>query len=253
MSINLPGLPFVLALLGIAGSHAFASGNEPMITDRPDATESATTVPAGSLQIEAGYEYTKEASGEGHTIAYPNALFRYGLSEKVELRLEGKGWSRNNKEGRTFFNDMSIGAKVQLGNRDAERPQALILSVGLPTGDRAVSSGRPDWGIIYATSTEPANGHDLGFNYGLFYDYTGQKRRLSASFTTAYGAPLGGPWGYFAEFQGIVHEKDRPEPYLNGGFTFELSSRSQADIYLNVGLGGSAVDHSFGIGYSFRN
>lgn len=243
----------VLALVGCSGSPAAAFSDEPLITDRPDATESAVTVPAGSVQIEMGYEYIKEADGAGHTATYPNVLFRYGLSEKIELRFEGMGWSRNNQEARTFFNDTAVGAKVQIGDRDAERPQAVLLSASLPTGDKAVSSGRTDFGVIYATSMEPAEGHDLGFNFGAFYDYTDQKRRWSGSFTTAYGAPLSGPWGYFVEFQGIVHEKDKPEPYLNGGVTLELSGTSQADLFLSVGLGGSAAHHIIGIGYSFRN
>ena len=57
----------VFALVVVAGPPAAASSDEPLINDRPDATESAVAVPAGSVQIEMGYEYTcKEEIGRAH-------------------------------------------------------------------------------------------------------------------------------------------------------------------------------------------
>lgn len=50
-----------------------------------------------------------------------------------------------------------------------------------------------------------------------------------------------------------MHEKEKPEPYLNSRVKLELSGTSQAELYLGVGLGGLAANHFIGIGYSFRN
>ena len=82
----------------------------PLITDRPDATESPNTVPKGSLQIETGAFYTSfEENSAGNsieleTIGYNTTLLRYGLLKNMELRL---GW--NFEEGRTKLN----GTKLQ--------------------------------------------------------------------------------------------------------------------------------------------
>ena len=49
-------------------------------TDRPDQTESPTTITLGNIQIESGIAIEKEQSNI-------NTLFRYGMFNGVELRL----------------------------------------------------------------------------------------------------------------------------------------------------------------------
>ncbi|RLD25327.1 MAG: transporter, partial [Bacteroidetes bacterium] len=72
-----------------------------IITDRPDATESPTSVPLGSLQIETGAFYTsfEENNIKQEVIGYNTTLLRYGILNNLELRL---GW--NFEEGRTTIN-----------------------------------------------------------------------------------------------------------------------------------------------------
>ena len=65
-------------------------------TDRPDFTESPNIVPTGALQIETGFVWEKDFvfyqspfgkySWEYNNFTYNSTLFRYGLSEKIELR-----------------------------------------------------------------------------------------------------------------------------------------------------------------------
>lgn len=55
-----------------------------IVADRPDQTESSTTVPIKSFQMEFGFgseNYNNETF-----LLIPSALFRYGLSNNVELR-----------------------------------------------------------------------------------------------------------------------------------------------------------------------
>jgi len=69
-----------------------------LITDRPDATESPSTVPVGTLQIETGAFYTsfEEADIKHEVIGYNTTLLRYGILDNLEIRL---GW--NFEEGQT--------------------------------------------------------------------------------------------------------------------------------------------------------
>ena len=64
-------------------------GAQTIITDRPDQTESSTTIPFKSFQIESGFllgywEFNNES--ERLTLG-PSTLFRYGLAKWIEVRL----------------------------------------------------------------------------------------------------------------------------------------------------------------------
>src|SRR5262245_8730113 len=54
---------------------------QPLSSDRPDFTESSTTVGCGLVQIESGYTFTLDESGGIRTVnhSFPEALARIGL------------------------------------------------------------------------------------------------------------------------------------------------------------------------------
>ncbi len=82
-------LSFTLLLAATSRSIAQLEGDhgpidpmkEPLITDRPDFTESTEAVPAGHLQLEAGYTFTFDREGTDRTRHHtaPELLFRIGL------------------------------------------------------------------------------------------------------------------------------------------------------------------------------
>ena len=64
-------------------------GSDQIITDRPDQTESYSTIDKGALQIEAGFQIGFEGD---HSIAIqqflaPTTLFRQGISGRCELKI----------------------------------------------------------------------------------------------------------------------------------------------------------------------
>jgi len=60
-----------------------------LITDRPDQTESSSTVPKNSLQIETGviYENFSNDNTEFQNLGLGTTLLRYGVWGNFELRL----------------------------------------------------------------------------------------------------------------------------------------------------------------------
>ena len=72
---------------------------EPLITDRPDFTESTDAIPAGHFQLEAGYTFTydREHTDRVRDHAAPEFLLRIGVIDDVELRLgwQGYSWTEN--------------------------------------------------------------------------------------------------------------------------------------------------------------
>lgn len=64
------------------------SPGEPLVTDRPDATESSSVIAPGFMQLEVGVTAFEDAAGEA-VQEYAGSLLRVGLVEDWELRL---GW-----------------------------------------------------------------------------------------------------------------------------------------------------------------
>jgi hypothetical protein len=58
----------------------------PIDTDRPNQTESVNTVPKKWLQFEAGFDYQKN-DDVSQKFLLPTLLNKYGLSNRIELRL----------------------------------------------------------------------------------------------------------------------------------------------------------------------
>ena len=106
----------------------------PLITDRPDFTESTVTVGKGIAQIEFGYTYIDTGDSEVHSLGEP--LLRYGiLAEWLELRL---GVFPQEENGESGFSDLYFGFKIALTPQDGLLPEmALIPQAFAPTGSDA--------------------------------------------------------------------------------------------------------------------
>lgn len=120
-------LGFGFPVYGIAQSDGLS-------TDRPDRTESAGTVPSGIYQMEGGFvvrPYRRRSFG----LDLPPALVRLGLSEHLELRVEGGGTTTMEMEGRTDWHATTpeVGVKVGLGQGGTtDIITAVLAKVGVP-------------------------------------------------------------------------------------------------------------------------
>lgn len=102
----------IILFLGALNNIITAQG---IVTDRHDQTESSSTVPANSLQIEMGF-------GSGNFDSkrlslFPTALFRYGLSKNIELRFVEQLAGFDNSvtsEPEFGLSDIEVGLKIQV-------------------------------------------------------------------------------------------------------------------------------------------
>jgi len=109
--------------------------DEPLITDRPDFTESTEAVPLGRFQIEAGYTYTKEGDADAHNA--PELLLRVGVFEGVELRIAWPNFTTIDAPGDDIdgLDDLNLGVKVKLLEQDGLIPHfGVIGELSIPTG-----------------------------------------------------------------------------------------------------------------------
>ena len=92
-----------------------------LITDRPDKTESAVTVPPGYVQLETDWTFTREDEGGVRlgTHDVPGTLVRIGLVRWMELRIGWNGYtSEKVRVGSFQARERGIG-DTELGRQDS--------------------------------------------------------------------------------------------------------------------------------------
>ena len=148
-----------------------------LISDRPSFTEGSSPVGYKNLQIEGGYTYTQAADGiKGHdTHDLPEFLMRYGLAERLELRVIWEGVVfdsvSNHSTGRvatdTGITDVDIGFKYGVTKQRDWLPEtALIVSVSVPSGSRSQSSYQVDAEVVFAYGWDITKRLWVGGRYG---------------------------------------------------------------------------------------
>ena len=107
--------------------------NGQIITDRPDQTEASIVLPKNILQIESGFSVDQTNTF--------NNLFRFGLSESVEIRLNTNYIFMDSKEGVNIpspkFGDIELGTKIQLFSSEKHTTTVAFLShISIPTASK---------------------------------------------------------------------------------------------------------------------
>ncbi len=91
-----------------------------LVTDRPDQTESSSTIPLRHLQIESGFIFEKVSPEETNTY-YNATLLRFGLLKGFEIRV-GMDYAQNKINDSisdewittSGFSPLSVGGKIQV-------------------------------------------------------------------------------------------------------------------------------------------
>ncbi len=224
-----------------------AAGQGPIVTDRPD---SASVVPKGSTQFETLFEYSRERRGEGHSWLAPNLLVRHGITDRTELRLEAPGWAWM-QGGGAETGDVSVGAKVQLGEPDAAVPRALTVFATLPSGSPRESQGRSDYGAWLALEGS-AGSLSLLANAGASRLYRDGSRVWNGILWLSVGGDLRENVAWYGELYADLPEGSRWEPLMTWGLSIAQGARTQWDIYAGRGLDGRGPAGFAGVGYSVR-
>ncbi len=235
-----------------------ALAREPMVTDRPDTTESARVVPVGRFQLESGVSWETQEDGV-ESVAVGEVLLRWSWRERLELRLGLPSWERvsGSRTPVQGFGDPEVGVKVELfraGKSGALRgfDGAILLGTTVPTGEELVSSG--SWqpvGILLA-AWDLGGGRSLGMNAGWERLQDGSERFLRNWFTAVFGFELGAKTGGFLE---IV--RSDPEDLagqktivLQAGLTYLLREDLQVDFRVARRATSQGPDLGVGIGFS---
>jgi hypothetical protein len=242
-------------------------------TDRPDFTESPNVVPKGALQVETGFilETDEESTGglggpntlTQRNITVNTTLFRFGLTEKVELRLNTV--FNNNRLKTEFglvipdstvntvgFQTSFIGFKTNLYKNDK-------ISIGflghlyipeLASGDFAKTNGQkiaPEF--LIPLTYDITDKFGIAVQYGLTWD--GFTPNPTTSYTLALGYSITDKLSAYVEPYGFLTNNGEELHLINGGFTYLINDNFQVDLTGGFGLNEAAPDNFLNCGVSF--
>lgn len=243
--------------------------DEPLITDRPDFTESTETIPAGHLQIESGYTFTYNREGGTRTTDHtaPEMLWRIGVTDSVELRFGWNGYTFSDSLSKTGVgggsrkntsqdaNDLSLGLKVKLFEQEGWRPHfGIIAGVTVPTGAGGATTGDVDPGIVFLWAYDLSDGTAIAGNVGIALPTEDGHRFVQTTASLSYAFALAEKWGAYTEYFGIYpsSDSDHDAHFFNTGVTYLVNKDFQLDVRVGLGLNEEAGDFFTGVGFSKR-
>jgi hypothetical protein len=244
---------FLLTLLVCCATSARPQAGatiDPIVTDRPDFTESAVVVPLRGFQLESGFTYQNARSASA--VGLPELLLRYGMTRQTELRFGLPSYSQVNSAGGTTarFGDGYVGIKHQLGPLPDGSDFALIPALNLPSRNE-FSSGSLDPEIKICWSRSIGSKSSLSLmGYALWTTGT-SGRVLSFQQTASFGQELTERLGAFFEYAGTFARAASPEHVAHIGLVYRPTVDQQFDIHGGMTLNGDRNPFIAG-GYSVR-
>jgi hypothetical protein len=90
---------------------------EPLVSDRPDFTESTATVKRGEVQLEGGDTFERTSSVKTNTIG--ELLLRIGVTSRAELRIEPGSYTTitSPDSDASGWADAALGMKLRRSSR----------------------------------------------------------------------------------------------------------------------------------------
>ncbi len=211
----------------------------PLVTDRPDQTESPTVVPKGTIQIETGAFFEENEIDNNITekaMTFNTALLRYGVLDNLELRV---GWDFT--EIRTEINGIEqsdiasglkpllLGAKIAISKEKGWLPEIGFLGhLYLPF--TASSDFRPEttgadfrFSLAHTLSEKSSLGYNLGAAWG------DDSPEIAYVYTLVYGYSITDTFGVYAELYGDFPENTKANHLWDAGVTYLITDTIQLD------------------------
>lgn len=250
----------------------FAEKRDEMETDRDAFTPASSVVGRGRTVVESAYSYLENRrSYETHSL--PELLLRYGLSERLELRLgfnyevgggsneisgSGSSFHESSSEGRRLEREtkISYGVKVQLTEQDAWLPRsALILqgttptggSEGTPTATQLIATGVAGWELPNRWRFDTALRFGTASQAGERY----QRWAPSAVLRVPFGERVTAHAEYFGIFSSS-REISPDQHYFSSGAHYLLSDDFELGTRVGWGLNDQSVRFFTNVGIGVR-
>ena len=196
---------------------------EPINTDRPDQTDGTYTLPAKKFQIEAGLVINDSSFSQ-------NAMFRYGISKSIEVRLLTNYGVATHAPKDFIFDPVGISSKQKIYKGCGYIPQVTTVEyVWLPSS--ASKNVRPDkipTSVLIALQSDFTKNISLDYNGGILFP--ANDNNTNWIFTASLGINLSEKSSLFCEYFARFATAESPDNDVDAGFLYLINNHLQIDV-----------------------
>lgn len=247
-------MKYVLVAIGIVCT-ATAFGQENKIeADRPTEAQSAEVVSKRTFQTELGVRKEQE-NGRDFSWQYPDVLLRYGLIDRVELRLHTTIQTQRYHTKNEFTDGITpveLGLKATVfQTKDTGFTTSLYGHIGLP---RIASKEHQHNTTYYRVRAlfENKLTEKIKLNANIGRDWDMDNKEQNWMYAVSPQFQSGKKWEATLEEYAFFKKDSKPEHYVDGGIGYYIGNTVKLDLNAGKGLGGEASDYFFTAGVSFK-
>jgi hypothetical protein len=235
----------------IAKADSCPSIKDEINTDRPDVTNSSVVVPAGSLQIENGVNFSTRAGDR--FVDGTNTRLRAGIANCLEFLVDTPTYFANLRSPeKSGFSDVAPALKWQISPIPGKADLSAVFGVALPTGSAGIAGRGPQPYLQFPWSWELRSGWGLSGMFTEFFRPSDPASKRITEATFVIEKKMTERASLFVEYVGDYPENGSPAQLLNSGGVYRLTPNQQLDFHVALGLNHNAPSYIVGVGYSVR-
>lgn len=209
-------------------------------TDRPDMTESVSTVPVGNLQVETemiGVDVGRQKKISIDNAVFLNTLIKTGLFNKVDVHL-----------GCTGIRTSQFQLRIRYSGSFGKGAGFAIM----PAFTYDVGSSTQMWSIFLPLSYQVS---DLLSVAGMYNINVSSDVSHFGSLSFSVSPPFDGNISFFIETAIDVLDKATKQWYINSGFVWQVNDGMQLDLgtYYNLYTGNIYAFLGFSIAFWLKH
>jgi hypothetical protein len=223
-------------------------------TDRPTESQSAELVDKKTFQLETGFRKQQE-NKEDYVLHHPEAVLRYGLLKRLELRLAVNATSErlySEDEFNYGLEPIEIGLKARVfQTKDTSFITTLYTQFGVAkwaAKDHQLDESFYRLRLLFQNKLT----EKIKLSYNVGRDWDSNNKEQMWIYTIAPQFELSEKWHAFVEEFGSFAKGHTPEHYVDGGFSFFVTNNIELDVNAGKGISSNAADYFFTGGISFR-
>jgi hypothetical protein len=218
----------------------------------------------GRTQLEGGYSFLRDSIGGSKATqhAFPDLLLRFGMTDRLELRLGWPGYVSSDADDPTLgvgirgTLDPNVGLLCDLWGQRGALPQTAVLAavpVPLEGNPFAFNSLQPAAELLYAWEFGTRVAVTGRSGLGIFD--TGGDNYTQFQQSVSFDVALTERWGAFASWDLLANHgswDDTGQHMAGGGLSLLLTERFAISGRIATGLNSAAPDMLSDIRFAYR-
>lgn len=235
---------FLVGLLAISTANMSAQEGESsadveMCADRPGASTGTGVMGQFQFQWETGFgfENNKYNGADEKTYTINTSLFRLGLTDVAELRLQvdEQYVKSGSNDGIGGLCPLVVGTKVKLFNGYKAVPQvAMLCNLTIPSGKDEFKSEHLAPSLYLLFDNQLCDKWSLGYNVGGEWD--GESSHATTFVALCLGYSICDKLSAFVENYDYFHSECKPVWMTEFGFAWQVAKRVQLDVAGDLNL-----------------